>query len=152
MPFLILLLLLLPFLEIHLFFVVGGAIGFVPTIALVLGLSVFGAFLMRQQGLSAMLTAQEALAGGRMPVAAMFDSIGLTVAGALIMVPGFVTDFLGFALLVPPIRRRATKWVLGRFLADHVFQQEAPKTGPARSKPQKSSGPVIDGEYRRVDD
>jgi UPF0716 protein FxsA len=152
MPLLVLLLLLLPFLEIHVFFVVGNAIGFVPTIALVLGLSVFGASLLRQQGLSALLATQQALTLGRMPVAAIYDSIGLSVAGALIVVPGFITDVFGFTLLVPPIRRWATKRVLGQFLADHIFQPEMPEAGPAkRPKPQRSPGPVIEGEYRRVD-
>ena len=80
MLLLVLLLLLLPFLEIYVLISVGGAIGVLPTIILVLGLSMFGAYLLRWQGLATLFKVQDSLAQGEMPVAAMIDGAGLTLS------------------------------------------------------------------------
>jgi UPF0716 protein FxsA len=151
MPFLILLLFLLPFLEIYVLITVGGIIGVLPTIALVLGLSVFGAYLLRQQGLATLFKAQEAMTRGEMPVGAMLDGLGLTVAAALLITPGLITDTFGFVLLIPQFRTWFMRGSLGWLLNAHVFGPAAPpKTGP---KPKRPAGDdVIEGDFRRLDD
>src|SRR5450631_967016 len=108
MPFLVLFLFLLPFLELYTLILMGGWIGVVPTIAFVLGLSVFGAYLLRQQGLKTLMEVQRSLSRGEMPVAAVLDGVGLTVAAALLIAPGLITEVFGFALLIPQVRRFAT--------------------------------------------
>lgn len=160
MPFVVLLLILLPFLEIYLLMAVASAIGVVPAIALILGKSLFGAELLRRQGLSALFAAQDALSRGRLPVEAIYDSIGLTVAGALILAPGFITGAFGFALLVPQLRR----WVTGQGLrwmqVEHLFARPADKAPPRPesedpAKPARqrgSAGPVIEGDFHRIED
>jgi len=149
MPYVVLLLFLLPFLEIYVLIAVGGMIGVLPTIALVLGLSVFGAYLLRHQGLAAMFKAQAALGEGHMPVAAILDGVGLTVAAALLITPGLITDAFGFLLLIPAVRGLATKYVLGRLLQAHVFQ---PARQPSKPNGRATPGGVIEGEFRRLDE
>ena len=151
MPYLVLALFLLPFLEIYSLIVIGSVIGVFPTIALVLGLSLFGAYLLREQGFSTLFKVQEALAKGEMPVDAMLDGVGLTIAAGLLIAPGFITEAMGFALLVPPVRRRVMQWAMGRLLRAHVFAGKAaaePRGGPVRTSP----GGVIDGDFKRLDD
>lgn len=147
MPYLVLLLFLLPFLEIYVLIAVGGVIGVLPAIALVLGLSVFGAFLLRRQGLAALFTVQESLGKGEMPVGAILDGLGLTVAAVLLITPGLITDAFGFILLVPPIRRWVTAQALARLLRAHAFEHPEPPVPNA-----KSSNTVIEGEFKRLDE
>ena len=151
MPYLVLVLLLLPFLEIYSLILVGGAIGVLPTIALVLGLSLFGAYLLREQGLSALFKAQDALAKGEMPVAAMIDGVGLTVAAGLLIAPGLITEVMGFLLLVPAIRRWFMQWAMGRLLQAHVFAPLKPAKPGAKPAPTAPGG-IIDGDFKRLDD
>ena len=151
MPFLVLLLFLLPFLEIYSLIVVGSHIGVFPTIALVLALSLFGAYLLRVQGFAALFKAQAALARGEMPVAAMLDGVGLTIAAGLLIAPGFITEAMGFALLVPPMRRWAMQWAMGRLLKSHTFERGKPASpGPKPGRPGPAD--VIEGDFKRLDE
>jgi UPF0716 protein FxsA len=151
MAYVFLALFLLPFLEIYMLITVGNAIGFLPTVLLVLGLSLFGAFLLRQQGLSALFKAQGALASGRMPLDAMVDGAGLTLAAGLLVTPGLITDAMGFALLVPQVRRWVLRRIFGRLIQTHVFETGKPPKGPARPGPTGKSN-TIEGDYRRLDE
>lgn len=146
-----LILFILPFLEIYVLITVGGAIGFLPTVLLVLGLSLFGAFLLRRQGLAALFKAQGALASGRMPLDAMIDGAGLTLAAGLLVTPGLITDAMGFALLAPPVRRWVLRWIFGRLMQAHVFETRQPPKDPLRRGPAPKGG-AIEGDFRRLDD
>ncbi len=151
MAILFLILLLLPFLEIYVLIAVGGQIGFVPTVLLVLGLSLFGAFLLRRQGMSALFKAQGALRSGRMPLDAMIDGVGLTLAAGLLVTPGLITDAMGFALLVPAVRKYVLQWLFGRLIQTHMFEVRKPPRDPSGPvKPPGSS--TIEGDYRRLDE
>lgn len=159
MPYLVLLLFILPFLEIYSLIVVGGYIGVMPTIALVLALSLFGAYLLRTQGFAALFKAQAALARGEMPVAAMLDGVGLTIAAGLLIAPGFITEAMGFALLVPAVRRWAMQLAIGRLLRSHTFATAGSASNPQRpaanpAGPRKKPNPsgVIEGEFQRLDE
>jgi UPF0716 protein FxsA len=143
---------LLPFLEIYVLITVGGMIGFLPTVLLVLGLSLFGAYLLQQQGLAALFKAQGALASGRMPLDAMVDGAGLTLAAGLLVTPGLITDAFGFALLVPQVRRWVLRWIFGRLIQTHVFERSRPNGGAARPNDPAGKGNTIDGDYRRLDE
>jgi UPF0716 protein FxsA len=161
MGYLFFALLLLPFAELYVLIKVGGAIGIIPTIILVLGISAFGTLLLRRQGLSALWRAQESMSRGELPMGALADGAGLTLAAALLMTPGLITDAMGFALLVPAIRHRALGWLFGRFVIGHVFEaagsrtkangkDRPPEAEPSRGK--KGGGTVIDGEFTRIDE
>lgn len=99
-----LLFIVLPLGELALLLRVGGLIGFWPTLGLVLLTGLAGAGLARRQGFRVMAVLQAELAAGRMPGRALLDGACILVGGALLLVPGFLTDTVGFVLLLPPTR------------------------------------------------
>ena len=94
-----------PLIEIYLFVELGGLIGTWPTIGLVVLTAVAGSIMLRAQGRRVLARAQEKMRRGEPPVADLLDGIGLLLAGALLLTPGFLTDGVGFALLLPAARR-----------------------------------------------
>lgn len=100
-----------PIIEIGLFIQVGGFIGLWPTLLIVIGTAIAGTALLRAQGFGVMARAQEALNRGEVPVDQAIHGVFLLVAGLLLLTPGFMTDAMGFALFVPPVRL-----ALGRFI------------------------------------
>jgi len=140
---------LVPLLEIAVFIQVGSRIGTWPTVALVVLTAVLGTALIRAQGLSTLARAQQAIEREELPVAEIFDGLCLLIAGALLLTPGFVTDAMGFALLVPPVRTAAARgiWhlVRGRGGVDiHV------RAGHRRRGGNSDDETVIEGEFRDV--
>ena len=106
MPIILLILfVVIPILEIAAFIQVGSLIGLLPTLGGILLTAVIGAFLVRQQGLQTLREAQQASAQGDLPVGPLFHGLFILMAGLLLLTPGFVTDTVGFLLLVPPLRR-----------------------------------------------
>ena len=118
MPLLILIaLVLVPIAEIFLLIEGAGVIGTIPVILLTIGTAALGTFLIRRQGLSAMQAAQRDVEAGRAPVASVVDGVGLLVAAPFLLTPGFITDGVGFLLLVPAIRHAAARAILRRLKA-----------------------------------
>lgn len=101
---LFLLFILVPILELYVLIQVGGWIGVLPTLALLVLDSVLGALLLRQQGRGAWRRLTEAMGAGRIPARETLDGALVILGGALLLTPGFVTDAVGLALLVPPTR------------------------------------------------
>src|SRR5919106_4562014 len=105
MPLLILALFIaVPIAELYVIIELGGAIGVLPTLALLVADSILGAVLLRSQGLAAWGRFNRALAEGRMPGREVFDGAMIIVGGALLLTPGFITDAFGLVLLIPPTR------------------------------------------------
>lgn len=102
---LLLLFIVVPAIELILLIQLGGVIGTMPTIGVIVVTGVLGASLARWQGLVVLRRIQGDLAAGRLPAGAMIDGVIILLAGALLMTPGFLTDTVGFACLVPGIRR-----------------------------------------------
>lgn len=82
----------------------GRMFGVVPTIALVLGAGIAGAWLARRQGMQSALKMRSQMAAGTIPTAEMTDSLLIGVAIVLLIIPGFLGDIIGVALLFPPTR------------------------------------------------
>ena len=97
--------LLVPIAEIYVLIQVGGLLGALPTIALVVFTAVLGSMLIRSQGLATLARVRTSMARGEVPAVELLEGMCLLVAGALLLTPGFVTDSVGFTLLVPPLRR-----------------------------------------------
>lgn len=93
-----------PVIELFIFLLIGQRIGIPMTLAIILFTGFLGAYLARSQGLKAFARYQEALSQGRLPHEAIIDSLLILIAGVLLLTPGFLTDSIGFALLVPRIR------------------------------------------------
>ncbi|MCP4493828.1 MAG: FxsA family protein [Gammaproteobacteria bacterium] len=145
-PVLTLIFLVVPVIEIFLLIQVGEVIGAWWTVSLVILTAVIGVNLLRYQGISTLMRAQKKLQSGKMPAQEMLEGIGLVVAGAFLLTPGFFTDGIGFCLLMPPIRRMLVAGIVskmavsGRFVHTH---------GSAASRSPHESD-VIDGvNYKR---
>lgn len=101
---LFLLFVVVPLVELYVIVAVASEIGALLTIALLLAISFFGAWLVRREGVGVLRRTQSTLDAGGLPAAEMVDGALLLAAGAMLVVPGFVTDVLGLALVVPPVR------------------------------------------------
>ena len=113
MLFLLTALILVPLVEIALFIVVGDRIGLWPTLGVIVATAIAGAVLLRHQGVQTLHAAQAAMAQGQAPVRHLAEGLLLFFAGALLLTPGFLTDAIGFALLVPPVRALAAARLMG---------------------------------------
>ncbi|WOX06143.1 FxsA family protein [Microbulbifer pacificus] len=141
-PFLVLFI-VLPILEMWLLITVGEKIGALPTIGLVLFTAVVGVALLRRQGISTLMRAQEKMRAGEVPAREMAEGIFLAVGGALLLTPGFITDALGFICLIPGLRQL----VLGKLL-NHIVVIR-PGYGPHTGGREQGGGNVIEGDYQR---
>ena len=99
-----LLFLVVPFVELFVLIQVGQTIGTLPTIGLLVVVSVVGAWLVKKEGLGVIRRAQEQVRRGQVPGKELVDGVLILLAGALMLTPGFFTDIMGLALMVPPVR------------------------------------------------
>ena len=104
----------MPLIELTVLLRVHAAVGFRYTLAIVVLTGVTGAFLARVQGLLVVTQIQRDLAAGRMPAPRMIDGVMILVAAVLLITPGLITDGVGFALLVPPVRAAIRAWLRQR--------------------------------------
>lgn len=144
--------------ELYVLIEVGRLIGGLATVALTVLTAAVGIAMVRHQGFDLLRRAQIEVDRGEQPVREVFDGLCLLVAGLCLLVPGFVTDAFGFLLLVPAFRG-----VLGRQLWDGIGRHgHIIIGGPGRGRPggrgrsrrdaPSDDAPVIEGDYRRVDD
>jgi UPF0716 protein FxsA len=101
----------LPVIEIMLWVKSAALIGAGATILLSVGAVVAGLMLLQRQGLSTLLEARARLDQGEMPVEEAFDGLCLSLAGLLLVLPGFLTDALALILLIPAVRVVLWSWV-----------------------------------------
>lgn len=119
---LFLLFLIVPVIEIYLLIRIGSAIGGFSTVAVLLAISLLGAYLVRNQGFRLIAQIREELARGRLPAAQLLDGALVFVGGVLLMTPGFFTDFLGVFFLIPATRALVKIW-LGRWLQGRLAKR-----------------------------
>lgn len=96
---------LVPFLEIALLLKAGQVIGVLPTLTIIIITGVAGAGLARAQGLAVLNRIRSELQIGQLPTDAMIDGVMILSAGLVLLTPGFLTDLVGFFLLLPAGRR-----------------------------------------------
>ena len=136
--------LLVPIIEIALFIQVGGLIGLWPTLAIVVLTAVLGTWLVRTQGRMALGQLNRAFNQLDDPTEPLAHGAMILFSGALLLTPGFFTDALGFALLVPGV------WVaVYRYLRARI-QVASFQMGPGMRQPHRDAGDVIDGEWEEV--
>ena len=83
---------------------VASAIGVLQTVGLLIAITIIGIWLVKRQGVAVLGRLQSTLAEGRVPHRELVDGFLILAAGILLIPPGFITDAVGIALLVPPIR------------------------------------------------
>lgn len=105
---------LVPLVELYLLITIGGSVGVAPTIALIAVTGILGAWLAKREGRRALASYQEALTQGRLPEDGIVSGLLILVGGVLLIAPGVLTDIVGLALMIPPIRRGVAKLVTRR--------------------------------------
>jgi UPF0716 protein FxsA len=151
-PLLVVLFLLLPLAELWVIVQVAGGFGIATTILALLTVSLVGAWLLRQQGWSALRRAQSTLSDGSLPTTELIDGTLIVLGGALLLTPGFITDGVGFLLLLPPSRAVVRRLLTSRFEAKlHVMVPPGAKRagadgvvdvdGHERGAPYRPPGP-----------
>jgi len=133
---------LVPIVEMYLLIEVGGYIGSLPTIGLVMLTAVIGVAVLKRQGAQTLTKGLTRMNRGEAPLEEMAEGILLAVAGALLLTPGFVTDFIGFSFLLPQ-----TRMLIARAMLKRVAMM--PGAGPAGFERSPPYGPsVIEGEFQ----
>jgi UPF0716 protein FxsA len=105
--------LVVPIVELAVIIQVGQAIGALETIVLLIAVSVVGSWLVKREGGGVLRRISVAVNAGRVPGRELADGALIILAGALLITPGFLSDFLGIALLLPPVRAAVRPVLLG---------------------------------------
>lgn len=146
MPLLIFLLIFVgaPLVELYLLIEVGSVIGAIPTIALSLFTAALGGLLVRMQGFAVLFRAQSQMANREVPAIELLEGALLLLVGLALLLPGFITDAVGFLLLIPPLRRLLiVRWLKARgTLRPGEVHVQRTETRSER---------IIEGDYRRED-
>ena len=95
----------LPALELYLLVKVGGQVGALNTECLIFLTAIIGLYFAKQQGLQTLKSGVINLYQNKAPIYEMITGISIALAAFLLIVPGFLTDFIGFLLLIPFTRR-----------------------------------------------
>ena len=140
-----------PLVELYLLIEVGSVIGALPTILLSVFTAILGGALVRLQGFSILFRAQSQMANDELPAIEMLEGVVLLLVGLALLLPGFITDAIGFLLLVPPLRQGLVNAYLARMIVPPGPGGPGPHGGTrADSSPR---GPrTIEGEFHREDD
>ncbi len=128
--------LLLSVLQFRSFLWVAGLVGVVPALLLSILMAIAGMSVIRSQGVATLMAAQHTLMVKQMPTRTLFDATCLFTAGIFLIIPGFFTDLLAFALMTPQVRAGLYR------VATRKFEQRGYHRDPS----------VIEGEYVRLDD
>ena len=112
------------------------------TLALVILTGVVGAWLARREGLNCYRRVQQQVAQGQLPADSLLDGLMILIAGALLVTPGIITDTVGFALLVPPMRKSVRRTIVERIKARII------ETAPPPSGEEGRFDEIIDVKYR----
>ncbi len=149
---LLLLFIVVPIVELVVIFMVAGAFGWLETAAILITVSVVGAWLVRRAGFSVLRRLQGELGAGRAPTNAIVDGLLILVAGALMLTPGFLTDIVGILLLIPPLRIGVRSLLVRRYRSRFAVHGGSPFGGFGDFGGGRRAGDFIDAESDEVDD
>ncbi len=154
---------LFPIIELALLIKVGGAIGVLPTLLLLVGSALLGGLLLRVAGVATAWRARERLARGELPEKEMLEGLMVALGGALLILPGFLSDLIGLLFIIPFTRGLLLRAV-GRRVEAQVQRQRAfsddaaggavrpDAARPNAARPDAARPNVIEGEYERRDE
>ena len=118
----------LPILEIWIMIKIGTQIGALNTILLIFLTAVLGLYFARVQGLSTIKSGFYNLYQNKIPVYEIISGASIAIASVFLIIPGFMTDFVGFVLLIPFSRKLIINYLLKNY------------------QPKNQSNKIVDGE------
>ena len=131
--------------ELAVFASVSEHIGIWTTLSLAFLTAILGGLLVKYQGLQTFSAMRQSLDHGQKPLNEIFDGFCLVAAGALLITPGFITDTIGFSLLIPPVRSALRHFIRTR-------TSWSVHGGSFNGGPRGGNGDIIEGEYETVND
>ena len=111
----ILLIIGIPVIEIYLMIKVGGIIGALNTILLIFFTAITGVYFAKIAGLSTLRSGFNQLIKNEIPIYEIISGAALAFAAFLLILPGFLTDVVGFLLIIPITRKVFIKLVATKF-------------------------------------
>ena len=117
--------------------------GFWPTFAAIFFTAFLGGLIIRHRGLAVILNVQQDLKLGYAPAETLIVGACILFAAILLLFPGFVTDVMGFLLLVP---------IFQQFVISIIRKKIGEGTGPIMPAPQSKGAPIIEGVFNDVTD
>lgn len=156
MPYVFLIFIIMPIIEITLLINVGQMIGVWYTLGLVLLSAFIGVNMLRFQSINTLTRARARMHDGEIPGQEMGEGIILAVGGALLVTPGFVTDVIGFCCLVPFTRQ----WIVKQASRHvHLMQPTAQahsfdrkESAFQQAKDRARQGDTLEGEFTKTDE
>ena len=121
----------IPIIEIYLFIKIGAKIGAVSTILLIISTALIGVAYVKYEGFNTLRSAMSQLIKNEIPLFEIISGAALVIGAFLLLLPGFLTDTLGFLLIFPLTRKIIFKKVSTKY---------------------KEKNKYIDGEYKDLDD
>ncbi|WP_339770576.1 FxsA family protein [uncultured Paraglaciecola sp.] len=149
---LFLLFVLIPIVEISLLISVGEQIGGWNTVAIVIATALIGSYIVRQQGLTTLINAQQKMQHGEIPGQEVAEGLLLVIAGVMLVTPGFVTDFIGFLFCLPMTRPLIAKGLLSKLQMQVVSQAQGGFNAQQGSANRSANDDIIEGEFERKDE
>ena len=128
----ILLILLIPIIEIYLFIKIGSQIGAFNTISLIFITAIIGIYYAKYEGINTLKSAIKQTVQNEIPIYEIVSGAALAVASLLLILPGFLTDIIGFLIIFPWTRKI-------------IFRRISKKN-------YKNKKNFIEGEYEDIDD
>lgn len=138
---------ILIYIESVIFVRVASEVGVLLTLILVVLTSCLGISLVKNQGMKNVMQIQQKLVSGESPAAEMIKSVALVLAGFLLIVPGFFTDFIGLLLLLPPVQK-----LFVMRLIPHIRFSQAGGGFNQTGKNSSQNGDIFEGEFHRKQD
>jgi UPF0716 protein FxsA len=155
------LLVAVPILEVWLLVQVGQNLGLLPTVLILLAEVIVGFLLTRHEGARAWKALNDAFTKGKVPTGELADAALILVGGVLLMLPGFLTDVIGFLFLLRwtrPLARKMIAFFVARRInrlgipvmrarldRENLIQGETVESPPANGQ-QPESPMIIAGE------
>ena len=131
----------IPAIEIYLMIKVGSVIGALNTILLIFFTAITGVYFAKIAGLSALRSGFNQLIKNEIPVYEIISGAALAFAALLLIIPGFLTDVLGFLLIIPITRKLLLKNILFKFkkknIKENIIEGDFEETDENESKKNK---------------
>lgn len=155
--YLFLLFTVLPIVELTILIQIGGATHWWVPVLMVILTGIIGAALARWQGVRAYQRIRDDAQARRMPADSLLDGFLVLMAGLLLIFPGVLTDFVGIALLIPPVRavvKRAVAAWMKRHIEVRVGTTATGFWTNAQQPPRVANDEIIDARVigTRVED
>ena len=113
----------IPLIEIYLMIKIGGIIGAFNTIFLIFFTAVTGIYFARLGGLNALKSGFAQLLKNQMPIYEIISGAALAFAALLLIIPGFLTDLIGFLLIVPVTRKFFINMMSSKIKTKEIYDE-----------------------------